>query len=195
MQSKPHIYRFGRTHSTTAAILSVSFLLIHCAVFGPKDRSYSELVESFDTVDVRPLQGRVIVLDPGHGGIAPGAVGSSGLREKDINLKVALRLKYYLEIADARVIMTRSDDRDMIYSEYDSLRGDDLDYRVRTSNNNEVDLFISLHHNSNLPLNRDYNATETYYKMEDLYTSFDFARILHKHLVKNIQSPLNYLRP
>jgi N-acetylmuramoyl-L-alanine amidase len=58
-----------------------------------------------------PLAGKVIVLDAGHGGIEPGALGpKTGLREKDINLDVTLRLKELLEGAGAAVYLTRVDD-------------------------------------------------------------------------------------
>ena len=180
--------------------LLISILIIvtgglNCSLFRPADKSYSKLVESLENLDTSPLEGRVIVLDPGHGGYAPGAVGAGGLEEKNVNLGVALRLKYYLENAQARVIMTRSDDRDLIVDRIDSLRGDDLDYRVRLPENVTADLFISLHHNSRLPLDRKYNAIETYYKMEDFFSSKDAARLIHKHLVRNLQIPLNFFRP
>lgn len=62
------------------------------------------------TIIPLPLNGKVIALDPGHGGIDAGAISSRGTREKEINLDVALRLKKRLEEAGARVIMTREDD-------------------------------------------------------------------------------------
>jgi len=159
------------------------------------DTSYKKFVEDFNAFNRAPLKGRIIVIDPGHGGPASGAVGSGGLQEKDINLRVALKLKEYLEKAQAKVVMTRSDDREMVYSARDSMRGDDLDYRVRVSEQEKADLFLSLHHNSLLPLDKKYNATETYFKMEDFFASFDAAQLIHRHLVKNIQSPLHFMRP
>lgn len=63
-----------------------------------------------DRVARSPLAGKVILLDPGHGGIDAGAIGSKGVREKEINLDVALRLQKLLEEAGARVVMTRDDD-------------------------------------------------------------------------------------
>jgi N-acetylmuramoyl-L-alanine amidase len=55
----------------------------------------------------RWLQGRTIVLDPGHGGYDPGALGAAS-READINLAMALQLKAWLVRAGARVLMTWS---------------------------------------------------------------------------------------
>lgn len=58
-----------------------------------------------------PLAGVTIVIDPGHGGEDPGTLGPGGLREKDLTLAMSLRLRARLERADARVVMTRADDR------------------------------------------------------------------------------------
>lgn len=57
-----------------------------------------------------PLAGRVIVLDPGHGGSDPGCTGASGGYEKDINLAIAQKLKELLRRSGARVVMTREGD-------------------------------------------------------------------------------------
>ncbi|HEY8392202.1 MAG TPA: N-acetylmuramoyl-L-alanine amidase [Capillibacterium sp.] len=58
-----------------------------------------------------PLAGKVIILDPGHGGADAGAISTGGLREKELNLVVALRLKAKLEALGAEVLLTREDDR------------------------------------------------------------------------------------
>ncbi|NLM36608.1 MAG: N-acetylmuramoyl-L-alanine amidase [Firmicutes bacterium] len=65
------------------------------------------------TVEVKnaPLSGRVIILDPGHGGADAGAISPGGLREKELNLAVALRLKQKLEGLGAEVLLTREDDQ------------------------------------------------------------------------------------
>jgi len=178
------------------SIIAIAYFL-SCSIFRPavEVTAYSKFVEPFDNIDTAPLEGKIIVIDPGHGGTASGAVGAGGLAEKSINLQVALRLQQYLEQAKAYGILTRNEDKTMIIEKKDSLRGDDLDYRVRLSNTKNADLFISLHHNSNLPLTRDYNAIETYYKMDDYFSSRDAARFIHKHNVKNLQIPLNFFKP
>jgi N-acetylmuramoyl-L-alanine amidase len=80
---------------------------------------------------------KVIVIDPGHGGHDPGAI-ANGLREKDINLKVALKLKSLLE-KDPRfkVYLTREDDR--FIPLYD---------RTLIALEKKADLFISIHTNA-----------------------------------------------
>lgn len=79
-----------------------------------------------------------IVIDPGHGGRDPGAHGYRGTEEKDITLKVGLKLRELLKRdPGVRVLMTR--DRDLFV---------ELEDRARFANGNEADLFVSIHVNS-----------------------------------------------
>jgi N-acetylmuramoyl-L-alanine amidase len=79
-----------------------------------------------------------IVIDPGHGGRDPGAHGQRGTEEKDVTLKVALKLRDLLrKDPGVRVLMTR--DRDVFV---------ELEDRAKFANSNEADLFISIHVNS-----------------------------------------------
>jgi N-acetylmuramoyl-L-alanine amidase len=92
---------------------------------------------------------KIIVIDPGHGGHDPGAT-ANGLREKDINLKVALKLKSLLE-KDSRfkVYLTREDDR--FIPLYD---------RTLIALEKKADLFISIH--TNASENPDLSGTYIY---------------------------------
>ncbi len=92
------------------------------------------------------LKGKVIVVDPGHGGSNPGAV-ANGTRESDNNLAVALKLQEKLTQAGARVIMSRSQDR-TVAPEGSSLT-EELAARVALAESNHADLFISIHSNDN----------------------------------------------
>ena len=95
---------------------------------------------------------RTIVLDPGHGGRDPGAVGKTiGAYEKNINLSVALMLKNYLEKEmNVRVLLTRSEDKFVSLQE-----------RTRFANDNKADLFISIH--TNASRDRSSKGIEMYY--------------------------------
>ncbi|MBE7414981.1 MAG: N-acetylmuramoyl-L-alanine amidase [Deltaproteobacteria bacterium] len=96
------------------------------------------------------LKVRKIVIDPGHGGKDPGAVGRTGLKEKDINLKLGLMLREKLEReAGATVVMTR--DRDVFVP---------LEERTAIANREEADLFISIH--TNAAPRRTASGIETY---------------------------------
>ena len=84
------------------------------------------------------VSGRRVVIDPGHGGLDPGAVGRSGLREKDLVLEISFDLRRMLSRAGVYVTMTRETDRDFGEDELrDSLlarKRRDLGYRVNLAN-------------------------------------------------------------
>jgi len=92
------------------------------------------------------LKGKVIVVDPGHGGSNPGATANN-TRESDNNLAVSLKLRDKLVQAGAKVIMTRDTDR-TVAPEGSSL-GAELEARVTMAESNHADLFISIHSNEN----------------------------------------------
>ena len=94
---------------------------------------------------------KVVVIDPGHGGKDPGAVGATGYYEKKANLKIALYLKEYLEKElGLTVIMTRSGDTYL-----------DLKKRTAVANDKGADLFISIHNNAST--SRSPYGISTYY--------------------------------
>jgi N-acetylmuramoyl-L-alanine amidase len=133
-------------------------------------------------LDCAPLKGRRIVIDPGHGGRFPGAVGTQGLRESDINLAVALHLWGLLTQAGAVVRLTRSADVDLC-PESEAVLGKDLEARSAFSNAHAAQVFISIHHNSNT-YNRKKNNTQVYYKLTDPRPSQDLARAIADELAK-----------
>lgn len=91
-----------------------------------------------------------IVIDAGHGGNDPGAVGKNGLKEKDVTLDVARRVTKLLRDKGMEVVMTRSDDTFI-----------PLARRVEISNSANADLFISIHANANRV--RSLNGFEVYF--------------------------------
>ena len=91
-----------------------------------------------------------VVIDAGHGGHDSGAV-HNGIREKDINLDVAMKLGYYLErFLKVKVVYTRTDDSFV-----------DLQERGHIANEAGAKLFISIHANA-APYSRSVKGTETY---------------------------------
>ncbi|WP_221388437.1 N-acetylmuramoyl-L-alanine amidase CwlD [Clostridium perfringens] len=92
---------------------------------------------------------KVIVIDPGHGGIDGGAKSENGVIEKDINLLISLKTKAALESKGYKVIMTRSEDVGL-YTEGKKVREkkiEDLGNRVKIKKENKCDAFISIHQN------------------------------------------------
>jgi N-acetylmuramoyl-L-alanine amidase len=101
-----------------------------------------------------PAQGpgvRTIVLDPGHGGTETGAIGPSGIQEKELTLTIARELEARLESQlGVRVVLTRNEDATVPH-----------DTRTAIANQNKADLFISLHLNSSLGSGA--HGAETYF--------------------------------
>ncbi len=88
----------------------------------------------------------VVVIDPGHGGPDPGAIGSNGLYEKNINLSIALILATLLRQKQLTVYLTRSGDQAPSPPPFQTLR--DLRHRVLLSRRWRATVFVSIHTNS-----------------------------------------------
>ena len=93
---------------------------------------------------------KLVVLDAGHGGNDPGAVGRHGLREKDVSLDIVQRIKRILQANGLNIIMTRNSDKFI-----------QLPTRAEIANNKKADLFISVHINANP--SRKLSGFEVYY--------------------------------
>lgn len=94
---------------------------------------------------------KTIVIDPGHGGKDPGAIGPTGLKEKDAALSISKQLKVELERRlNCRVVLTRNDDRFL-----------ELDERTVFANSMNADLFLSIHLNASR--NPAARGIETYF--------------------------------
>lgn len=92
-----------------------------------------------------------IVLDAGHGGHDPGAIGKKGLQEKDVTLKIVKGLKHSIEKElDTQVVLTRDDDTFV-----------ELPERTAIANTKNADIFVSVHVNASF--NREAGGVETYY--------------------------------
>ena len=92
------------------------------------------------------LLGKVIYIDPGHGGKDPGTVYKD-IYEKDINLDICLKLEKVLESEGAIVYLTRYGDYDLSNNSY-SRKKSDLNNRAKIINESGADIYISIHLNS-----------------------------------------------
>lgn len=91
---------------------------------------------------------KVVVIDPGHGGNDPGKVGVNDALEKDINLKIALLVKVFLEQDDVKVVLTRDGDYGL-YGESDrNKKVTDIKKRVEIIETPGTALAVSIHQNS-----------------------------------------------
>ncbi|MFZ4454433.1 N-acetylmuramoyl-L-alanine amidase CwlD [Salibacterium aidingense] len=112
-----------------------------------------------------PLSGKVIILDPGHGGVDGGASTKDGTLEKDVALSMSFMLRDYLQEAGAIVFMTREGDYDLAGQDvegYSRRKTEDLHKRLEIVNESGGDLFLSLHLNA-VPSSR-WSGAQTFYQ-------------------------------
>ncbi len=123
---------------------------------------------------------KTVVIDAGHGGKDPGAVGTENgvivLKEKDVNLKIALKVYAKLKNEKVNVYMTRSVDKYLELSEI-----------VEFANNKKADLLVSVHNNASE--NTDTSGTMTMYAYDTVKTGYKIsgktvAQTIQKYLVK-----------
>jgi len=113
-----------------------------------------------------PMKNKVIVIDPGHGGMDPGASGKTGVTEDKINLKISLKLSRLVEQSGGVAILTRVDDKGLYTdgnAKVRSKKNEDLRKRNDIINNSGADVFISIHLNS-FPQAKYYGAQTFYQK-------------------------------
>ena len=117
------------------------------------------------------LKGKLIVVDPGHGGEDPGALGFNGIEEKNINLNTALFLADSLRRNGASVLLTRK--KDVKRS---------LQSVAEFVNRSGADIYIGVHYNSiiGMPM----SGTETYYYNPE---SYRLASLVHKQMLLNLK--------
>jgi len=114
------------------------------------------------------LVGFRVVIDAGHGGSDPGAIGVNRLRESDVNLKMALKLRTLLHAAGVEVFMTRTAD----------VRPS-LDERIALAHDSQADLFVSIHNNAH-PL-AAVSGTQTFIGVTP--SSLRLGQAVHRRLV------------
>lgn len=125
-----------------------------------------------DGLPVVPRGRYLVVIDPGHGGPDPGAVGIGGLRETDVVLDVSLQLARLLQARGVQVLMTRTSEVDV-----------DLPPRVAMANRSGATAFVSLHANALSMARPDVNGVETFYFPGSGNSSQSLAAALQSRLL------------
>ncbi|NJL23373.1 MAG: N-acetylmuramoyl-L-alanine amidase, partial [Leptolyngbyaceae cyanobacterium SM1_3_5] len=115
----------------------------------------------------------VIVIDPGHGGPDPGAIGIGGLRETDIVLDISRQVGAILERQGVSVVMTRTSERNL-----------ELEPRVQIADRANADLFVSIHANAISMSRPDVNGIETYFYGSS--ASQRLAQAIQSSIIRNV---------
>jgi len=118
-----------------------------------------------------PKQRAVVVIDPGHGGKDPGAIGIGGLQEKQVILPISKQIAAILEKEGIKVVMTRDSDYFV-----------DLAPRVAIAERANADVFVSIHANSMGMSRPDVNGLETYY----FSSGQRLAQVIHRNILRRV---------
>jgi len=135
-----------------------------------------------------PLLGKVIYLDPGHGGIDPGAVYKE-IEEADINLEIAKKTQSVLEQNGAIVYLTRYGDYDLSVPNTINRKRSDLSRRSNIINRSKCDLYLSIHLNA--------ESSSTWRGAQMFYDEINeqnelIASIFQKHFKNNLKTNREY---
>lgn len=156
----------------------VKGILILCCVFNVSfmtQKVYGQMIKEHN---------KIILIDPGHGGVDGGAVSKSGTIEKHITLNIAMYLKDKLEKEGFKVLMTRDSDKGL-YEDSGSIRKkklEDLDNRCKLKGECGCDMFISIHLNM-FEVSKYYGAQVWYSEQNE---SNRLAQIVQKNLIQDL---------
>ena len=131
----------GKSIKLTVSIIGCFVLLAVCA----------RLTENALPTSAGAVQKPVIVIDAGHGGLDSGAVGPSGVLEKDINLSIVLALKDMFEMSGFQVVLTRSEDISIYSPGVEGIRNQklsDMDNRLAIIQSYPDSIFLCVHQNN-----------------------------------------------
>ncbi len=133
-----------------------------------------------------PLLGHIIYIDPGHGGIDPGAIYMN-IKEAPINLEISKKLEQALTEKGAIVYMTRYGDYDLSLPNASNHKRSDLNQRIKLINESDCSLFLSIH------LNAD--VSESWYGAQVFYDDINSENmILAEFLQTEFSGSLNSKR-
>ena len=155
----------------------ISFLIIYTAVCNNK--------AMFTGLNVHDH--KTIILDAGHGGIDGGTVGCDGTFEKDLNLQITIKLKYFLELYGFNVILIRDCDKSIHDDSAKTIRQQkvsDIHNREQIIIKNPNSIFVSIHQNS-FPDSNVY-GTQVFYSGNNALSSV-LAQSITDSIVQHIQ--------
>lgn len=126
-----------------------------------------------------PLQGKLIILDVGHGGLDPGT-SYKDIYEKDINLQICLFLESELSKLGASVLLIRNGDYDLSHGVKNNRKKTDFDNRIKLINNSEGDMYLSIH--LNYLSNSAYYGAQVFYNKDNENLALEIQEYINKNL-------------
>lgn len=174
---RPGGYVYFGVWQLKGAYIKASIVLVPLLVIGiiyATGYAQVQALEAFSWA----VGGQTIVIDPGHGGVDPGAVGPLGTLEKDITLSVSKRLGRILTQAGAQVYLTRETDIDLAGVGPGSEKRRDLDNRVAVVRKHRAQVYISVQANS---FGSQWTGAQTFYNNKSP-SSIALARHIQEQL-------------
>lgn len=144
-----------------------------------KDNSMERQLE-----EITGLKGRSITIDPGHGGSDSGAIGPTGVMEKEITLRISLELEKLLKAEGATVYMTRTKDTEVSPKGPRATDVEELQARCDIANRRKSDIFISIHMDSFT--NKEAKGTTGYYYSQGSQKGRELADKIRSNLVDQL---------
>ena len=163
----------GRLTTAGRRLIAVGLVLAHLLVLLSLFLAHRRGAEEPAT-PAAGLAGRIIVVDPGHGGRDPGAM-AGGVSEKDVVLDIALILRDLLREAGAAVVMVREADVDLSQPIHGRKKITDLMARVEIVRQTSPDLYVSIH--ANIIGSSRWRGAQVFYNAKD-----DRNRVLAAHI-------------
>lgn len=168
-------YNYGKTYSL---IINTGLKALNGNVLSKATKLQFTIEDNSSSTSINKQY--TVCIDPGHGGSDSGNISTSGIKEKDVDLSVALKLGKILQDNGVNVVYTRQSDNVTWNS------SNDLQARFDVSNNAKADFFISIHSNS-YPEDASVNGIETYYRASDDIAK-QLAQSVQDELIKNTGS-------
>ena len=159
-----------------------------------KDKQQPVTEVDKDLNEITALSGKRIVIDPGHGGNDAGAIGPTGVMEKNVTLNVSLELKKLLEAEGAQVILTRYDDSTVSPKGAAASDIEELGARCDVANRVGAEIFISIHADAfTRPEAR--GTTGYYYSKSTTGRGQRLADCIRRNLVEQLGTPRRGTQP
>lgn len=173
------------------AFIAVFFLLYRTAVELNNKQAFPggnlREMEKVTFTGARNLEVITVILDAGHGGIDSGAISPDGIEEKILNLPITEKIAEFLSLYQVDVILTRDDDRLLGGGAKGSVKRSDLVARVKTTEQYENPIFLSIHMNKfSIP---KYSGLHVFYSRNNPQSEALALKV--QNMVKEKLQPIN----
>lgn len=174
----------------TYFLIAFVFFVIYSCIVASYIKGNNDFEDTV-TTNSTAVTSHVVIIDAGHGKPDEGAVGLYGTTEEAINLKIALKLQLLIEKSGGIVYLTRSDENGIYSTDSNSIKQkkvSDIKNRVAIGNQEDVDIFVSIHLNK-YP-SSIYSGWQTFYQ-EGNEESINLANFIQEGINKSISTTNN----